>query len=349
MKKHIFYYDIIRIISCMGIIRLHISSNGWDQFSTTSFAWQSLCAYNTIGALGVALFFMISGALYLDTKKEITPQHMIQKAIHTTIIYYIWLLLYNLKTQGIPTEKESVLYILNQLLQGKGIYHLWFLPTLIGIYLITPLLRDAFSKKENCEYLLTGYIIVVLILPEWYTFNLPGTESLKTITDNFLWTFQVLNYISYFVLGHYLETWPLSESKIKNPRKTAVFLTIAGTTGTILLRGISSAKAGSGVYLSDPLTIIDFIACIGIFSLAKQYITNEPTPKKQKIAVLAKTSFGIYLLHPAILQNLGNWLLSWRMICPIITTPIQICIVTAICSIITYVMLKIPIIQKLFC
>lgn len=345
MKKHIFYYDIIRIISCMVIISAHISSNGWSQYPTTSFTWQVLSVFNTIGPPGVALFFMISGAIYLNEKINITPKHMFRKAIHITCLYYIWLLLYNLISNGIPTNKESIQFIICQLLQGEGIYHLWFLPTIVGIYLITPILRDAFSKKENCQYLLAGYAIMVLILPQWYTFDLPGSNSLKTITGNFLWPFQSLNYIGYFVLGHYLETWSMRKhAKIK-----AILFTITGLTGTIILHGVCAANAGKNVYFNNPLTIFDFIACIGIFSLAKQYITNEPTPKKQKMAVLAKTSFGIYLLHPAILQNLGDWLLSWRMIYPIITMPIQICIVTAICSIITYVMLKIPIIQKLFC
>ena len=81
------YLDILRVLSCIGVVGNHLSSNGWDVFSTSSWQWQTLCAYNTVGTLGVAIFFMISGALYLDTSHPVGAKHMLRKALHLTVLY----------------------------------------------------------------------------------------------------------------------------------------------------------------------------------------------------------------------------------------------------------------------
>lgn len=345
------YLDILRILSCIGVVGIHLSSNGWNVFSTASWQWQTLCAYNTVGTLGVAIFFMISGALYLDTSHPVDGKHMLRKALHLAVLYYSWLVLYNLKdllARHRPLQKNDLLYLMDQVLRGEGGFHLWFLPSMVGLYLVTPLLRAAFAQKRNCEYLLVGYVLVVLVLPQWVSFSLPGTRTLQTFGRDFLWTFQSLNYTGYFVLGHYLHSWPpASRPRCRNPLAWSVGATVVAVGATVALRGGCSLVKGSNVYLNNPLTLADFVACAGLWVLVQQLFPNGQSVWQTRLGVLAKLSLGVYLLHPAVLDPLNEWLLSWRMDFPPLTTPLQVLLVVALCAAVTAVLRKIPVIRYL--
>ena len=350
-KRRMLYLDILRVLSCIGVVGIHLSSNGWDVFPTASWQWQTLCAYNTVGTLGVAIFFMISGALYLDTSHPVGAKHMLRKALHLTVLYYGWLVLYNLKdllAQGRLPQTADLQYLVDQVLQGEGGFHLWFLPSMVGLYLITPLLRPAFAKKQNCEYLLAGYVLVVLVLPQWVSFSLPGTQTLQTIGSNFLWTFQSLNYTGYFVLGHYLHSWPLaSRPRCRHPLAWSAGVTVVAMGATVALRGGCSLAAGCNVYLNNPLTLADFMACAGLWGLVQQLFPNGQSVWQTRLNLLARFSLGVYLLHPAVLDPLNDWLLSWRMDFPPLTTPVQVLLVVALCTAVTAVLRKIPVIRYL--
>lgn len=350
-RRRMLYLDILRILSCMGVVSVHLSSNGWSVFPTASWQWQTLCAYNTLGTLGVAIFFMISGALYLNPAYPVDTKHMLRKALHLTVLYYSWQVLYNLKAlllQGRPPQMADLQYLVYQVLQGKGGFHLWFLPTMVGLYLVTPLLRAAFAEKKNCEYLLLGYVLVVLVLPQWATFSLPGTQTLQRIGSDFLWTFQPLNYTGYFVLGHYLNSWPVAaRTRCRNPLAWSVGITVVALGTTVALRGGCSLAKGSNVYLNNPLTPLDFVACAGLWVLMQQLFPQGQSVWQARVGLLAKLSLGVYLLHPAVMEPLNDWLLSWRMSFPPLTTPVQILLVAALCAAVTAVLRKIPVIRYL--
>ena len=45
-------------------------------------------------------------------------------------------------------------HLIRRTLQGKGTYHLWFLPVLAMIYLLVPLVKDALQDRKNCRFVI---------------------------------------------------------------------------------------------------------------------------------------------------------------------------------------------------
>ena len=104
--------------------------------------WWTVNVYGAIGHLGVPLFVLLSGALLLDSSKADEPLGVFFKkrfrriglpVIFWSIAYFAW----DFYVHGKPLSVDNIV-------QGvfSGAYvHLWFLYLLIGLYLITPVLR----------------------------------------------------------------------------------------------------------------------------------------------------------------------------------------------------------------
>ena len=71
-SAHFGYIDILRIFSCILIIGVHVSAMNWGDAPVTSSQWQFMNFYDCLSLLGVPLFFMISGALFLNEHHNIS-------------------------------------------------------------------------------------------------------------------------------------------------------------------------------------------------------------------------------------------------------------------------------------
>lgn len=110
---------------------VHIAAISWDDIPVYTSNWQSMCAYDCIGILGVPIFFMISGAIFLNNDYQLSIKTLYKtKVLHLTFLYLFWLLFYNFYTffsDGHPFNKLALMDILYNTINGHGIYHLWFL------------------------------------------------------------------------------------------------------------------------------------------------------------------------------------------------------------------------------
>ncbi len=100
---------------------------------------RALNFYDSLTRSSVPLFFMISGVFMLS--KEQTIKRLYRKNIlHLIIVFLIWSVLYAVDAIGIPAFFQSDWNkILTFVINGK--YHLWFLPTMISVYIVIPILH----------------------------------------------------------------------------------------------------------------------------------------------------------------------------------------------------------------
>lgn len=98
--------------------------------------------------------------------------------------------------------------VLNALIKDIvfGEYHTWFIMTLIGLYLITPLLYEIVRNEKLMQYFLLLSILFTVILP--FIGKLDNSGRLHTALETFNMRF-VVGYVMYYVLGYYLSgiTW----------------------------------------------------------------------------------------------------------------------------------------------
>lgn len=349
------YLDLIRVVSCVLIICTHVSAVDFSTFPVNSLNWNILNIFNCIGINGVPLFFMISGALILHKDYQISLKKLwIQKIGRLLAAYYVTLFFYNLLPflKGyVPFQWEIIKEdLIEAVLYEKGIYHLWFLPVLVVLYFLAPILKEAFQTKKICAYYLILFAVIGALLPTLLFFDLPGPiRRFVTHYQGKASLFMVVGYIGYFVLGHYLHSY-LEE--LSGRKVLFIWLTTgAALLFTILTGGYFSLKQGSPSSLTNtPLSLNVLISSSGIYILFKHYCSRIHFSKGfDLIKKLSKYTFGIYLFHPFVLgnipliTNLGQWLPGSFFL-----TILQVALTGFLTFVIVAVIKKIPLLTKIF-
>ena len=186
-RKREYAFDILRVISMIMVIVIHVSnvySRSFGIISNKSFLF-SLC-YNTICRVSVPIFFMISGALLLD--RSFNFKKYIKRLLKFVLLIIVWDVLYLVWEYyylGITYDK------LYKLLITPYRAHLWFLYTILLLYAIQPLLRIILNKSNK-------YIKVLLL----FTWLILSTASMINMTIAKVFT--IFSYIGFFVLSKYV-------------------------------------------------------------------------------------------------------------------------------------------------
>ena len=147
-NNYIEYFDYIRIISSFGVIIIHVSAQNMIR-SFPGPNWEVFNFYSSIVRWSVPEFFMISGVLFLNKSSSI--KKLFKKNIMKIGISYIfWSLVYCIKDKFIKDIKLNDL-ILNFI---DGHYHLWFLFSIIVLYMMVPFLLLIIKNKVILNYFL---------------------------------------------------------------------------------------------------------------------------------------------------------------------------------------------------
>lgn len=104
----------------------------------------------------------------------------------------------------------------------QGHYHMWFILMISGLYICIPLIKPIISSEERLKYYLTLAIVFSFIIPEIVTIVndfapelvIKGVENVNHDVSNMNMHI-VLGYVSYFVLGYYLNIVDLSKAQRK--------------------------------------------------------------------------------------------------------------------------------------
>ena len=165
-------------------------------------------------------------------------------------------------------------------------YHLWFVPMILSLYILTPVLSLITTKshKREVEYLLVLWFLTKLVL-----FFSPVI---------IFTSFEMLHYIGYYILGYYLHHYDL-----KYPVKWYILgLLTLGITFAGTYYASKSKNEFSGIFYEylSPNVIITSTA---VFILFKNIRWKSLNPF---IAFYAEVSFGIYLSHLLILEALQS-------------------------------------------
>lgn len=292
--NRIIYLDKIRCIAIFLVIVIHSASLYWQMFPVESTNWIATATLNSMARPAVALFIMISGAILLDPDKNYSYEKIfskIKKLIITFLIISLLYTLYNYKNNLIKQSFIKDLFV--------GEYHLWYIYMIIGLYLITPLLREITKSKKHTEYFLVlsiSYGFIINFLKDIPYF----TNFLTELTNNIGLSF-VTGYVGYYVLGYYLNKYKISRVNtflIYILGITSFGLTVYLTYHESITINFPSTKFYNNLYPN-----ILFIAA-AIFLFVKEHYNKN---HNYFINLIAKNSFGIYLIHMFFVKDyFGN-------------------------------------------
>ena len=347
-KKHIAYLEVLRLVACILVVGVHVSAFNLEQVPVESLNFKVMNGLDCLSILGVPLFVMISGALFLAPSYEITVKKFYTRKIPRIVfLYFFWLLFYNvvnfLENGTVWNFTNVKKQIVLESLLGKGMYHMWYLPMLAVLYLLTPFLKSFAADRKKCLLFCALGFAYSILLPTALKFEFPYRTIVESLYNQFDCSF-FGGYVTYYVLGHALHEYV---PKLSAQKKAALGL------GGVIAMGIEiavcnvwSVKTGiMSTILNTPFSVTAFIGAAAIFLLLRDGVSGR---KQEELSgKLAGLTLGIYLIHPLFLRIYG-WLGGTTLFAPAaIAVPLIIVLITLISGAAVYALSKIPVVKKI--
>ena len=343
-KNRQLYLDVLRIISMAAVVVIHTAAQYWHALDVSSPEWQVETVYDGLVRWAVPVFVMISGALFLNPEKPQPLRKLFGKNILRIVtVILFWGCVYALLS-GLPADLSLPSLLTFAKTTVFGHYHMWFLYMIIGLYLVTPILRALTRERSVMRYFLVISFALNCLIPFLGSFG--RLSSLQTLVSMF--EIQVpLGYAFYFVLGYFLNTVELS------PRRcvTAGALGIVGLILTVVLTLWQSAVHGVPVTaFFDNFSLPVCLTSSGLFVTAR-YLGGRLTTSTRAgkgVTALSSCTLGVYLVHAALLEKLQECGITTLSFDPLFSIPVITFGVILASFAVTFVLRRIPIARTYF-
>lgn len=347
-NNRIIYLDLLRIITCFSVVLLHTAGQNWNDLNPTTTAWQVFNLYDGLVRFAVPVMVMISGVFFLDASREIPLKKLYGKYILRLLSAYIFwsffYAFYKFYITGQAFTASSVKTIL--IFAINSYYHLWFLPMMIGIYMLVPFLQliTKHGGKKSCQYFIALFLLFGVVIASALRFHFPYYEYVKSIATR-IPVEMVSSYIGYFVLGYYLYTYSITK-KVQN---ISYLLGIGSVLACIIGTSLYSIRLNvpNGI-LYDYFMVTTFFASAALFIFFKYQIArlNWSDKSVKTIQSISMFTFGVYLIHAVFLSHfkkIGFDTLSFNAV---LSVPVIAAIIFLLSLLVTVLIRKIPFIHK---
>jgi len=279
--------DLFRLLAALGIIIIHISYQSHPLLNTIGYhQWIITNAMGWLFIWGTPVFIMISGSLLLSSSTALSPGLFYKKRASKLLLPFLfWSLTYFI----LKYHHFDLSLFLSEMLGNGTYYHLYFLNALVGLYLLTPLIKH-YLPPSQLKYL----VPLLLLLSAVYHFSTVFMGWIK-VNNILIW------YIPY--LGYYLAGWWLSHPL--NPKFIKLFLLVPIAISFISIYFSRQlvfvfSDYDQGRILVNRLSLTTMILSLFIFKLIYSLNITRPV-LQQKLLFLSDKSFGVYLIHPLII------------------------------------------------
>ena len=251
------WVDLVRVVAIFLVVVIHVSgqlTNVWGQIPAAQ--WIVADVYGGIARVSVPLFFMISGYLLLPRTESLGDFYS-RRIPKIVIPLLVWSLIYLAWFCGGHPGTCTPGLVQNLLLVQGTYYHLWFLYSLLGIYLVLPLLR--LMVRPDVDRRLLWYFIGL-----WLIFQ-PGWTILQQFFHLYIniTALMATNFLPYFFLGYLLGEMALS----RRVMIASILLFVFGSCATIL--GAYLMARSTGAYNGF---FYDFLGFNVIFASAGAFV-----------------------------------------------------------------------------
>ena len=345
--QRVFYPDFLRVFAIFAVIVLHVAASQWG-ISSTTYEWQIFNLYNGLVRWCVPVFVMVSGMFLLDFKRysesvsENFNQILKKNIFRMIIVLIFWSIIYAF---SFDISKFALNFFASVF--RPSYYHLWFLYLIIGLYILAPFLQVLVRNlsKKDFEILL---IILIIFGPCFEFLNVFMRYFLEK--EIYFPIPEFNGYILYFLAGFYFANFKiLNATKKKIYIFAIVFLVVSIVLNSTFAINDELSRYGKQYFYSNKIVKLNTaLVTFAIFIYAKDFFEKyQFSDKFYKFTTkLSALSFGIYLIHPAILSILGKFHITSTTLNPIIMVPLLSLAVFAISALLAFILSKIPILRK---
>ena len=284
------WLEWLRLGAIVGVVVLHVLSPvafAHDQLAPHTWAWINLA--DSASRWCVPVFIMVSGALHLGRREAPTwdGATLGRRIARVGIPLIVWSLFFWWFGNAVRGRTTTAPEFVADFIRGYPYYHLYFLFVILGLYAITPILRP-FADRVSDRTL--GWAAVAALA--WSLLVRLFLEAGLGNSANSIELFA--RYLGYYLAGAWLFRIPLPPVARFAPA-VAIAAIVATAVGTAAIIELSGTLHQAILY--SPQTPLTVIASIAVFLTARVYLPEAP----RWVVALAGLTFGIYLIHPAIL------------------------------------------------
>lgn len=346
--RRYFYLDLLRAAAISLVVLIHVVSNLVYKYNSLPPSWWWIA--NMLDGLarpGVPLFVMISGALLLDPRRAEPPGDFLARRLRKVLLpFLVWSAVYLGWRVWYHGESLSLGGMLTALAEGSTYGHLWFVYMLLGLYLAAPILR-AFARAADRRLL--GYFLLLSLAAACVAPLLNRALGIE-IGLQFA---AVGGYAGYFVLGHYLQRYPV---RLKRSWPW-IALYAAAALFTVLGSGWLTVRQGGSFsdlfydYLSPGVVVMS--ACLFAWARAANLERLEGSRlARQGVLLLSSTSFSIYLMHVIVLEVFKGGIfglhLSATSVHPLVGIPLTLAVTLGLCAGTARLAQRVPLLREIF-
>lgn len=297
------YSGYIRTFAALAVVLIHSTGTYLKDFDPAhpyDIRWWTANLYCSLLRWATPFFILLSGSVFLSPSRAETPAEFLKKRFRRVLLpFSFWTLLYLLYQYrgsfsggALPGIGE----VLHKVIFEDVYYHLWFIPMITGLYLLTPTFRIFIrhAGRGDIEYFLVLCFSITAI-----QHLLPGFFVVEYIG----W----LGYIGFYVLGYYLTAYPMPATWKKVLFAVGLVMPAFTAVGTWML----SQRAGAYdekllVYFSPNVVLITMAFFVWIREHDWQSFAARHPRFDTFVQRFAVLSFGVYFLHVLVLDILKN-------------------------------------------
>jgi surface polysaccharide O-acyltransferase-like enzyme len=341
--------DLIRTIAIGLVVLLHASNEALEASSVPMPYWWTALVYKSLALSCVPLFVMLSGALLLQPAKLNEPIRVFLRKRLTRIglAFGFWSMVYlawGFYVNNVPVTLSNVMQgIVKDLFTGPW-YHFWFIYLIVGLYLITPILR-VFLSNGNPR--ITRYLISI-----WFT----GIGIIPLIQLGLGYTlnagvFIIGGFIGYFVMGNYLQKVILRPIILHG----LLIASFIGTIFAVWLMTYPLSSLGENNYFLGYLTLNVIVGSAALFLILLKFKPDWPGSRnaaaRRVVQAISNNTLPIFLFHVIILETFERGLLGFKLsftnLNPIVEIPLLATLTFFITFGLILLMRRIPVLKKL--
>jgi poly(3-hydroxybutyrate) depolymerase/peptidoglycan/LPS O-acetylase OafA/YrhL len=340
-RPRVVAFDLIRLLIIAFVVSVHVLSNVGGPVTP------ALGAFITVFHTSRELFFLVTALVlaynYGDGRRIRWLRFWRLRYLLVVPAYVIWTLIYFLADNPRLSPLSAVAAALwHDLLTGDARYHLYFLLVTMQLYLVFPLVRWLLRQTEGHH----GVLLAVAIV---YQFALTAAIQHHVSAPFPLggWLHApsewLPSYVLYVIAGA-LAGWHFE--------RLAAFTRRHARTAWLL--AAAAACAGVGTYCAEHLagrqspgvasTVFQPVVVVETFGFAWGLLAaglrwGDRGAKGRRIAAAgADCSFGIYLVHPLVLQGMLILARHARAQQPVIhaPAPVELAVLLGICVPVVY-------------
>lgn len=317
--------DILRIISAITVIIIHVIACPilYSPVEIEVSLISTLELLLNLMKWCVPVFFMITGYCWLK-REECTYTYCLYHVLKYICVLFTVGLFYALleevfvvRTINFSVITKSVLNVIS----GKSWDFLWFVYSIIGIYLVMPIIHHFMQREDKDIWTLTALLFIFNILfptiKEWVTIGV---------------TFPFGGYLFYVCLGGII-------AKLKIDEKKTYIIYLMGLLSFVwIVLGNRNSEIG---YKHVAVCLM----AISIFL----FVSKMNIKPNALLLCVSKCTWGMYLIHPFFINAAVKVLeIDFLTSFPYIKLFVFAVIVSFASFITTYTFRKIPLIKRLF-